>query len=108
MFFKIQKNAVEPLAFLRAKLNYFIPIAIRNYHLGATELILDSYLKQQYKKSLKASCLEIFKNATVQRTPENDLILILPEAFDKLAQLITYGNGPIQGSPILKKTLRLK
>ena len=79
---------------------------IKNYPLNAAEQLLNRYLEQQYKASLKDLCIQLLLSTTYYTDDENNLIFLFKDPkYDKLAQLITYGNGAIPGSQILKKAL---
>ena len=79
---------------------------IKNYPLNASEQLLNSYLEQQHKSSLKDLCIQLLLSTTYYTNDKNDLVLLFKDPkYDKLAQLITYGNGAIPGSRILKIAL---
>lgn len=79
---------------------YFI---IKNYPLKATELAIDNYIKQQYKTSLKNMCIKLLLELTAYKDDDDNLVLLFKDPkFDAIARLITYGNGAIPGSKILK------
>jgi hypothetical protein len=82
---------------------YFI---IEKYPMHAQELILDNYIQQQYKVSLKNLCIKLLLSLTFFEDDSGDFTLLFKDKeHDKLASLITYGNGAIQGSQILKVAL---
>lgn len=82
---------------------YFI---IQKYPLRATEQILDNYLQQQYKTSLKNLCVKLLLDLTFYADDEGNLVLLFKnKKSEALARLITYGNGAIQGSRILRIAL---
>jgi hypothetical protein len=104
MFFTIQNKKFLSTDQLRADtlLNaYFI---IQKYPLKASELALNQYLQQQYKKSLKNICIQLLLNFTFYSDDAGNLVLMFKDPkYDKLARLITYGNGvSVQGSKILQ------
>lgn len=106
MFFTINNNRYLSESQLRADtlLNaYFI---IKNYSIHATELALNDYIKQQYNTSLKDLCIKLLLSLTFYRDNKGNFLLLFknPE-HDKLARLITYGNGAIPGSKILQLAL---
>jgi hypothetical protein len=79
---------------------------IKNYPIKATELVLDQYVKQQYKVSLKDLCIKLLLNLTFYNTDTGDLVLMFKNPkYDTIASLITYGNGAIPGSKILQIAL---
>ena len=82
---------------------YFI---IKNYPLHASELILDQFIQQQYKVSLKDMCIKLLLSLTFYKDKDGNLTLLFKDlTYDKIAQLITYGNGAIPGSRILQIAL---
>ena len=83
---------------------YFI---IKNYSLHASELSLDRFIKQQYKVSLKDMCIKLLLSLTFYTNKDGDLILLFKnQKYDTIASLITYGNGAIPGSKILRIALK--
>lgn len=85
---------------------YFL---IQNYSLHASELALDRFIQQQYKVSLKDMCIKLLLSLTFYEDNEGNLILLFKDQrYDKIAQLITYGNGAIPGSRILQIALTRK
>ena len=74
---------------------------------GAQEIALNNYLLKKYKINLRVLCLNIINNMQFMTDFENNIIAKTKNKdLDKLARLITYGNGQIQGSPILKWALK--
>ena len=83
---------------------YFL---IKNYPLHASELMLDNFITQQYKVSLKDMCIKLLLSLTFYEDSDNNLILLFKDQkYDKIASLITYGNGAIPGSKILQIALK--
>jgi hypothetical protein len=82
---------------------YFI---IKNYPLRASETVLENYLQQQYKSSLKNMCIKLLLSLTFYKNDAGDLLLMFKDPkCDTIAKLITYGNGVIPGSKILQIAL---
>lgn len=82
---------------------YFI---IKNYPLHASELVLEQFIQQQYKTSLKDMCVKLLLSLTFYKDKDGNLTLLFKDpTYDKIAQLITYGNGAIPGSRILQIAL---
>jgi hypothetical protein len=80
---------------------------IKNYPLHASDLILDQYIQQQYDTSLKNMCIKLLLSLTFHKDDKNNLVLLFKDPkYDKIARLITYGNGAIPGSNILKIALK--
>lgn len=103
MFFSIKNKRYQSIEQLRSNtlLNaYFI---IQNYPLRATDLLMDQYIQQQYKTSLKNMCIKLLLSLTFYENSTGDLVLLFKNPkYDAIASLITYGNGAIPGSRILK------
>ena len=79
---------------------------IKNYPLKASELLMDQYLQQQYKTSLKNLCIKLLLNLTFYEDDSGNLVLLFKNPkYDTIASLITYGNGAIPGSRILQTAL---
>ena len=106
MFFRIKNKQYQAIEQLRTNtlLNaYFI---INNYPLHASDLILDQFIQQQYKTSLKNLCIKLLLSLSFHKDIEGNLVLLFKDLkYDKLARLITYGNGAIPGSRILQIAL---
>ena len=82
---------------------YFI---ISNYPMHASDIILDSFIQQQYKTSLKDMCVKLLLSLTFYKDNDGNLLLLFKDPkYDKIASLITYGNGAIPGSRILQIAL---
>ena len=82
---------------------YFI---IKNYPMHASDLALDQYIQLQYDTSLKNLCIKLLLSLTFHKDNEGNLILLFKDPkYDKIARLITYGNGVIPGSKILQIAL---
>ena len=72
----------------------------------ASDIVLDSYIQQQYNASLKNMCIKLLLSLTFHKDNDGNLVLLFKDSkYDKIAQLITYGNGAIPGSKILRIAL---
>lgn len=79
---------------------------IKNYPMHASDLLLDNFIQQQYKTSLKNMCIKLLLSLTFHKDDEGNLVLLFKDSkYDAIARLITYGNGAIPGSRILKIAL---
>lgn len=106
MFFTIHNNQYLSEGQLRSNTLLDAYFIIKNYSLHASELILDTYIKQQYNTSLKDICIKLLLSLTFYKDSEGNLMLLFKDPkYDKIAQLITYGNGAIPGSKILQIAL---
>ena len=80
---------------------------IQSYPMHASDLLLDKYLQQQYDMSLKNLCIRLLLKLKFYKDDEGNLVLLFKDPRDdKLASLITYGNGAIPGSKILQIALK--
>jgi hypothetical protein len=106
MFFVIKHKNYLSAEQLQADILLNAYYVVQNYPLKATDLLMDKYLQQQYKTSLKNLCIKLLLNITFYKDDIGNLVLMFknPE-YDKIARLITYGNGAIPGSKILKIAL---
>ena len=72
-----------------------------------SEILLEKYLKEKYKISLKQACLKLVLSAKIQYDSADTYIITFPTKYLKdLAQVITYGTGKILGSNILKTAFK--
>ena len=82
---------------------------IQNYPMHASDIIMDQYIKQRYKTSLKNLCIKLLLSLTFYENQEGSLVLLFKSRTDdEIASLITYGNGAIPGSKILQTALNLR
>lgn len=108
MFFTVANKKYLSLEQLRSDTLMYAYFIIEKYPLKASEQILDNYIKQQYKTSLKNLCIKLLLSLTYHADDEGNLVLIFKDPKDDaLAQLVTYGNGAIPGSNILKTALNI-
>jgi hypothetical protein len=77
--------------------------------LNADDRKMDEFLQENYKTNLRQICLKIISSAKYMADPstKNVIVRIVPENLEKLARLITYGNGKINGSTILKNAFSI-
>lgn len=103
MFFTIKNERYLSDEQLRTNTLLSAYHVIQNYPLRASELIMDQYIQQQYKVSLKNLCVKLLLNLTFYKNNSGDLIMMFKDPkYDTIARLITYGNGAIPGSKILQ------
>ena len=71
--------------------------------LNATDKILEQYLIDNYKLDLRTICLQLIQRCKIYKDLSHTIVVLFPnKKDDELASLITYGNGEIKGSNILK------
>ena len=79
-------------------------LAITTYRITPAQKQLNDYIWKEFGLNLKAACALVIANCRIQKNQSNELIITFPsKKIDDLASLITYGNGKIQGCPILKE-----
>lgn len=107
MFFRIQSSTPDTdLAIYRAK--YRAKLFLVAYKLQATDLLIDRYLREQYKITLRTACVQILQNLKFSINALNEIIVTIPdENLRELARIITYGPGTFPGSNILRNMLTL-
>ena len=76
------------------------------YKNGATEIILNNYLKENYNIPLKAACILITSNAKAYIDDNIIIYKVIDKKLSDLANLITYGNLELKGSNILKAAFK--
>jgi hypothetical protein len=107
MLFSIPNNKYLSTEQLRTNTLLDAYFLIQNYSLHASELALDRYIQQQYKTSLKNLCIKLLLSLTFYEDNKGNLVLLFKDQkYDRLASLITYGNGAIPGSRILQLALK--
>lgn len=71
--------------------------------LNANDILMENFIKDKYSIGLKQICFElIIKRASFMTNGDQIIIKFLNPNDDKLARLITNGNGKISGSTILR------
>lgn len=106
MFFTIKNKKYLSTSQLKANTILDAYFIIKNYPLKASEKILEQYIEQQYGISLKSMCVKLLLNLTHYEDDAGNLVLMFKDPkLDQIARLITYGNGTLPGSRILKIAL---
>lgn len=106
MFFTVKAKPYLTAEQLRTNALLDAYYVIQNYPLKASEVLLDQYVQQQYNVSLKNLCIKLLLNITFYQDDSGNLVLMFKNIkYDTIASLITYGNGAIPGSSILKIAL---
>lgn len=86
----------------RVMLNAYM--VIKHYPINGAEALLDNYIKQTYDMSFKDFCLDLLLHMTFQLDKDNNVLVVFQDpAYDRRAQLVTFGNGVLSGSRILQK-----
>jgi len=105
MLFIAQSHKYTPKGLVKIKIKRIAKYHVYHWKLSGNDIAVDNYCKQKYNKSLKEVCWYIIDKIKVFiSNDENQYIIILEDKnLDKLAHIITYGNGEIGGSQILQK-----
>lgn len=74
---------------------------LRTFPKNTAEKLLDQYLKENYHITLHHACHLIILGCDIEELEDTLTITIKDKDLDKLARLITFGNGRLSGSRIL-------
>lgn len=106
MFFTVKTESKKPISMIKLKTLVRARSLISLYPMRGTELMLNNYLVENYKLTLKNACLLLLANLYFSEGEENEVIMFFKDnKYTKLAQIITYGINNISGSQILKVAL---
>jgi len=107
MLVVINSSKYMPAGLISLKLKKLAKYRIYNRGLSGADHKVNTYCKNTYGHSLKETCLYLINNLKVLQThDENKYTCIFPDkSLDKIAHIITYGNGEFLGSKILQKAL---
>jgi hypothetical protein len=106
MFYSIKTDSKKPISIVKLKTLVRARSLISLYPMRGTEVILNNYLVENYKLTLKNACFLLLANLQFSTGEENEIIFFFKdEKYDKLARIITYGIDNISGSQILKTAL---
>lgn len=106
MFYVIKTDSKKPVSIIKLKTLLRARSLISLYPIRGTEVILNNYLVENYKLTLKNACFLLLANLQFSAGEENEIILFFKdENHDKLARIITYGINNVSGSQILKTAL---
>ena len=106
MFYSIQIPSNMPADVARFKARQIARQNILIYTLRSDEIEINKYLLENYKSDLKSTCLKLMNNAKYIASMDELIIKFNTVEDDKLARLITYGDGKIRGSRILRDIFR--
>jgi hypothetical protein len=106
MFYTIKTDSKKPISIVKLKTLVRARSLISLYPMRGTEIILNNYLVENYKLTLKNACFLLLANVQFSEGEENEIIFFFKdEKYDQLARIITYGIDDISGSQILKTAL---
>lgn len=109
MLFTINNTSHKSTEHLRTSTLLDAYYIIKSYPMHASDIILDQYIRQQYDTSLKNMCIKLLLSLTFHKDANGNLLLLFKDPkYDKIARLITYGNGALPGSKILQISLSNK
>ena len=107
MFFTVKNKKYLTTEQLKTNTLLKAYYVIKNYPLNCSEKLLDSYLQQYHDITLKDLCVKILLKLSHYKDEEGNVVLLFKDyKYDKYARLVTYGNGAVAGSPILKIALK--
>ncbi len=75
---------------------------IVRFKMAGDELALNKFIEEAYHTSLKLMCIKLLNNSTIDISDGEFVIYFNSKKWDRLATLITYGNGKTNGSKILQ------
>ena len=106
MFFTLRTDGKKPISIIKLKTLIRARSLISLYPMQGTETILNNYLVENYKLTLKNACFLLLANLCFSSGEEYEIIMFFKdEKYSNLAQIITYGIDNISGSQILKRAL---
>lgn len=106
MFYTIKTDSKKPISIVKLKTLARARSLISLYPMRGTEVILNNYLVENYKLTLKNACFLLLANLQFSEGEKNEIIFFFKEEkYDQLARIITYGIDNISGSQILKTAL---
>lgn len=106
MFYTIKTDGKKPASIIKLKTLVRARSLISLYPMRGTEIILNNYIVENYKLTLKNACFLLLTNLQVSVGENNEIIMFFKDdKYTKLAQIITYGIDGIPGSQILKIAL---
>ena len=107
MLFIVKNSRYQSIEQLRVNTLLNAYYIIKNYPLRASDLMMEQFILQQYDTSLKNLCIKLLLSLSFYKDNEGNLVLLFKDPkYDKIARLITYGNGAIPGSKILQIALK--
>ena len=96
------KMSVPISKYSLSKIFRYAYLYLAAYRVKPREMELSNYLKQTYNLGLKEAALLVFTHSHVNYVSKNEVVItFFDPKIDKLASLITYGNGIVLGSKIL-------
>lgn len=101
MFITIKNTAALPSTVFAREIKKHAIDNIMSKGLRTAQILLDRHLAKQYSKGLKSCCYQLIEKC--QCVGQSQITVVFkPKQLDDLATLITYGNGKVGGSSILR------
>lgn len=91
---------------VKFKLKRFARQKIVFYTLKPSDKILEKYIKKNYNLDLKSMCYLLIKNLRFISSKDGIVVKFKNDEETKIARLITYGDGTMIGSSILRDIFR--
>ena len=110
MFFVIDNPNAIPPEILKYKVKNFAARYIASYKLTANDLALELHIRQTKIAdfNLKLTCYALVRNFRCLSDGNIVVITFNNKEDTELARLITYGDGALKGSNILRDIFRLE
>ena len=107
MLITAKSDKYTPPGYVTLQIKRIARYRIYRWNLSGNDRAIDNYCRTNYKCSLKDMCWHILRYIKVLPAgTDNSYTIILPDKeLDKIAHIITYGNGEFLGSKILQKAL---
>ncbi len=108
MFYSIKVPASMSPEVAKYKLYRIAREYIAFYIMTANDVTVEKYIKETKKIDLKTACQQLIKNLKFSFDGDCMIIKFKNKADEDLARLITYGDGTIKGSNILRDIFKGK
>ena len=97
------RNGLANTAYMRMRILLDARQVIFDHKITPGEQNLNRYLIEHYDADLRVAFIYLLSKCKFYKDLSNTITILFPEKEDdKLAALITYGNGLIKGSNLLK------
>ena len=81
---------------------------LAQYYLKGNDIKLEEYCQKNYKRSLKLVCIWLVSKLQIMNSGATTYCIFwVDKQLDELARIITYGDGELAGSNILKNALTM-
>lgn len=101
MFITIKNTTALPSTLFACEIKKRAIDNIMSKGMRTAQILLDRHLAKQYSRGLKSCCYQLIEKC--QCVGQSQITIVFkPKQLDYLATLITYGNGEVGGSSILR------